>query len=226
MPLAGEISRRGRSCLVVGGTGLYIKALLSGLFESPSGDPGLRSSLQSEWEQGGAGELYHRLERLDPDAAAGIHPNDRVRIIRAIEIIELTGRRFSDLSREHGFRDRPFRSVKLCLDLERGELYRRINERTLCMVEAGLVRETEQLLAKGYSPDLKPMQAIGYRHMVQYLRGDWSLEEAVEALQRDTRRYAKRQLTWFRSDPEVKWVRPADFDLALETARSFLCETS
>jgi tRNA dimethylallyltransferase len=225
LPLAREIYLKGRSCFVVGGTGLYIKSLLSGLFEIPSVNPDLRSSLLRECEEGGLGALHGRLNDLDPESAAKIHPKDRVRITRALEIIQLTGRRFSDLSREHGFRDSPFRSLKLCLDVEREELYRRINERTLAMIEAGLARETEELLRKGYSPDLKPMKAIGYRHMVQHLEGKCSLEEAVETLQRDTRRYAKRQLTWFRSDPEVKWIRPADFDLALEMARSFLSET-
>jgi tRNA dimethylallyltransferase len=149
-----------------------------------------------------------------------------VRVVRALEVILLTDRRLSDLKRSHAFGDRKLDVLKICLGMEREVLYNRIDRRSIAMVEGGLVRETESLLAKGYSPDLKPMQAIGYRHMIQYLNGDWSMEKAISELQSDTRRYAKRQLTWFRSDPEVFWMEPEPTEMILEKVRAFLFENS
>jgi len=124
----------------------------------------------------------------------------------------------------HGFREKTLSALKLGVKRERKELYGRIEARSIAMVEAGLVQETEKLLRKGYSPNLKPMRAIGYRHMVAYLRGEWSMEEAIVNLQRDTRRYAKRQLTWFNADPEIEWVAPGDFDVILKRVRKFFSQ--
>ena len=225
-PLVTDIGVRGKTCFVVGGTGLYIKSLLDGLFQCPSADLELRESLRNECEVYGLVQLYERLKQLDPEAARKIHPNDRVRITRALEIIHMTNNRPSDLSRQHGFRNRALNALKLCLEVERKQLYHRINERSVAMIEAGLADETEGLLSRGYSPDLKPMKAIGYRHMVKYLKGDWSLAEAIYNLQRDTRRYAKRQLTWFRADPEFYWVSPEDFNLILDKIKEFQIGTT
>lgn len=222
LALVREICSRGKICLVVGGTGLYIKALLGGLFRSPPADPRLREMLRLECENHGSTRLYERLKLLDPESASRVHPNDKVRIIRSLEIIHLTNRRPSELSREHGFRDRALGALKLCLKINREELYHRINRRSAAMLRAGLVGETESLLSKGYSSQLKPMKSIGYRHIVKYLEGTWSLAEATRNLQRDTRRYAKRQLTWFRADPEFTWISPDDFDLASKKIRGFL----
>jgi len=226
LPKITEISSRERSCFVVGGTGLYIKGLLDGLFECPPADMELRESLRRECESLGPAILHERLTNLDPESANKIHPNDRVRIIRALEIIHLTNRRPSDLTRAHGFGDRTLDALKLCLKVDREELYNRIDKRSVAMVETGLVQETESLLRKGYSPDLKPMKAIGYRHMIKYLKGDWSIDGAIREIQSDTRRYAKRQLTWFRADPEVTWIEPENFDLVLEKVKGFLLETA
>ncbi len=222
LALVREICSRGKICLVVGGTGLYIKALLGGLFRSPPADPRLRETLRLECDNHGSTRLYERLKLLDPESASRVHPNDKVRIIRSLEIIHLTNRRPSELSREHGFRDRALGALKLCLKINREELYHRINRRSAAMLRAGLVGETESLLSKGYSPELKPMKSIGYRHIVKYLEGTWSLAEATRNLQRDTRRYAKRQLTWFRADPEFTWISPDNFDLASKKIRAFL----
>jgi tRNA dimethylallyltransferase len=226
LPVIRDIVSRGKACFVAGGTGLYIRSLLSGLFDCPPVDREFREALEYEWEMYGAGYLYERLERLDPEAANKIHPNDRIRVVRALEIIHLANRRVSDLRKEHSFGDRPLNALKLCLEVEREKLYRRIKERSMAMVETGLVQETQDLLKRGYSPELKPMNAIGYRHIVKYLKGDWSLEEASLNLQRDTRRYAKRQLTWFRKEPGFTWVDPEDFEFILEKIRNFLCESS
>jgi tRNA dimethylallyltransferase len=226
LALVREICSRGKICLVVGGTGLYIKALLGGLLRSPPADPRLRETLRLECDNHGSTRLYERLKLLDPESASRVHPNDKVRIIRSLEIIHLTNRRPSELSREHGFRDRALGALKLCLKINREELYHRINRRSAAMLGAGLVGETESLLSKGYSSQLKPMKSIGYRHIVKYLEGTWSLAEATRNLQRDTRRYAKRQLTWFRADPEFTWISPDNFDLASKKIRAFLVEAA
>jgi tRNA dimethylallyltransferase len=226
IPKITEIASRGSVCLVVGGTGLYIKGLLGGLFESPTADMELRESLRRECDSSGSAVLHERLANLDPESARKIHPNDSVRIIRALEIIHLTKRRLSDLTREHAFGGRSLNALKLCLKVDREELYDRIDKRSLAMVDNGLVEETESLLSKGYSPDLKPMKAIGYRHMITYLKGDWSLDEAIGELQKDTRRYAKRQLTWFRADPEVIWIEPGNFHVFKEKVKGFMIETA
>jgi len=217
-----DIIRRGRRAMVVGGTGLYIKSLLGGLFQCPPAAPEIRESLTREWESAGPRALYERLERLDPQSARNIHPNDRVRVLRALEVISLTNRPPSALSREHGFSDHAFNALKFCLKRDREELYHRVNTRTIAMIEAGLLVETESLLRKGYSPRLKPLQAIGYKQAVEYLEGRFSLEKTIEKIQRETRRYAKRQLTWFRADPEYTWVDPRQIHVFVREIETFL----
>ena len=226
LPLVREICTRDKICLVVGGTGLYIKALLGGLLKSPPADPELRESLRQDCEKHGSGKLHEKLKTLDPESASRIHPNDRVRIIRALEIIHLTNRLPSELSREHGFRDKRLKALKFCLMTDREELYNRINHRCTQMIKAGLVNETRDLLDRGYSPRLKSMKSIGYRHAIKHLEGIWSLSETTRNLQGDTRKYAKRQLTWFRSDPEFHWVNPDDFHLISMKIKSFLEKTA
>jgi tRNA dimethylallyltransferase len=220
------IHGRGKACFIVGGTGLYIKGLLGGLFKCPPSDPALRRSLMDEAGRSGVVSLYRRLERMDPASAASIHPNDLVRIARAIEIVALTGQRPSEIRDAHGFGDEDLEPLKLCLHRPRAELYQRIDARCDRMVEEGLLKETAALLDKGYTPDLTPLRAIGYRHMVKVLSGEWSLAEATVALKRDTRRYAKRQMTWFRGDPEYVWVEAGEQDRIFETVRGFLNDVS
>ncbi len=222
LPVVSDIVSRKKTCLVTGGTGLYLKALAGGLFQCPAGDSEFRAALNRECDISGTVPLYERLKQNDPAAAERIHPNDRVRMIRALEILHLTHRRASDMILSHGFSDASLQPLKICLHMDRDALYQRINERSIAMVNAGLVEETERLLSKGYAPDLKPMTAIGYRHMIHYLQGTWSLDEAVSKLQRDTRRYAKRQLTWFKADPEYVWLRPDEYDVILKKAQAFL----
>lgn len=225
VPIVKDIVLRKKVCLVTGGTGLYIKSLTRGLLQCPPAYPEFRESLRKESEARGIMTLYERLKSIDPESAEKIHPNDRVRIIRALEIAHLTHRVPSGLKKGHGFSDTQLKTLKICLEVDREELYRRINKRTVAMIESGLADETETLLAKGYSPDLKPMMSIGYRHMVNYLRSKWSLEKAIHHIQRDTRRYAKRQLTWFRADTEYQWILAEDFDSFIEKIKVFLFET-
>jgi tRNA dimethylallyltransferase len=230
---AAQFARLGRQAIhdlhgcrkvpvVVGGTGLYIKALLAGLFRSDPGAPDVRRRLRSEVEAQGPGALHERLAACDPDTAGRIHPNDAVRILRALEVFETTGRPLSQLQREHRFGDAPFAALKIGLSIEREELYRRIDHRVDAMVAAGLEAEVRSLLAKGYGPELRSMQSIGYSHMAGFIGGLMSREECLRTLKRDTRRFAKRQLTWFRADPQIVWLAHDQFGEAIALAKSFL----
>ncbi len=204
--LVTTISSRGRIPLVVGGTGLYIRALTEGLIDAPPADPALRRRLHYLESEHGAGTLYRRLQEVDPPLAERLHPGDRVRIVRGIEVFTLCGRRLSDLQQEHGFGERLFRVLRIGVAPDREELYRRIEQRVDNMMQAGLLDEVQALLAGGYSPDLKALQTIGYRESVRHLRGELTLEDASALIKQETRRYAKRQLTWFRKEKSTIWV--------------------
>ena len=226
LPLAKRICAKNIPCFIVGGTGLYIRSLLGGLVELPPSDPILRERLHLECDRKGAPKLHQKLARLDPERAESIHPNDRFRIIRAIEIIQQTCRPASDLMKQHRFGNQEFLALKLCLQVEKEQLYDRINERSEKMIDCGLVEETERLMKKGYGPHLKSMTAIGYRHVLKYLQGEWSLQKATEKLKRDTRRYAKRQMTWFKAEPDMIHMDPEDEILAVNRIRDFLAESA
>jgi tRNA dimethylallyltransferase len=200
-----DIESRGKRVIVCGGTGLYLKALTKGLFIGPAQDFALREALNAEADRLGLAALYQRLERVDPGAMSRIHPNDRQRIIRALEVFALTGKPITEWQREHAFGESAFETLVVGLQRERAELYRAIDERCERMISAGLMDEVKQLMDRGYGLDLKPLQSIGYRHMGLILKGALPLEEATALMKRDTRRLAKRQLTWFRGDPEIRW---------------------
>lgn len=202
------LCHRGKTPFVVGGTGFYIKALLNGLFETEAREENIRNDLKKEAEIHGTAFLYDRLCRQDPEASKKIHPNDAYRVIRALEVLAMTGKAMSGLHKAHGFNDHPFIVLKIGLHIPREILYDRINNRVDVMIDHGLLDEVKGLLAMGCSPDSKSMQSIGYRHMVDFIQGDCSWEETVRTLKRDTRRYAKRQMTWFRADPEIIWKNP------------------
>jgi len=205
IPIIKDLRERNKKCFIVGGTGLYIKSLLGGLIYCPPSDSVYRGKLQKQAEKKGTAALHKRLAELDPESACKIHPNDKVRIIRALEIIHLTKKTLSSLTLDHGFQNMAFEALKISLQTSRERLYHRINERCLIMMRRGLVKETKDLLDNGYPSNIKPMKAIGYRHVIQLLKGNWDLNETVNQFQRDTRRYAKRQLTWFRMDPGIRW---------------------
>jgi tRNA dimethylallyltransferase len=203
-----DIRERGKQPLVCGGTGLYLKALTRGLFVGPAQNPEIREGLHSESRRNGLDSLYQRLARVDPAATSWIHPHDRQRIIRALEVYELTGKPISEWQEEHSFSETPFQTLKVGLHRDRAELYERINQRCEGMIEAGLVEEVKSLLGKGYSLDLKPLQSVGYRQVGLFLNGRMGFADAVFLMKRDTRRLAKRQLTWFRGDNEIHWFHP------------------
>ncbi len=221
--VVADIHRRGKRAIVVGGTGLYIRALLFGLATSPAGSETIRLELATFADQHGAEELLHRLAAVDPETAARLHPNDRVRIIRALEVYHQTGIPLSRYHEHHGFSSPAYDYLKIGIALERDELYRRINERVERMFDDGLVAEVERLQAQGYGPELKSMGSIGYREVCDLLAGTVDLTEAKRLVARNTRWYAKRQLTWFRREEEINWVEyPESFASISETVIAFL----
>jgi tRNA dimethylallyltransferase len=222
IPAINSIIEKNRTCFVVGGTGLYIKTLLGGLMECPPSDPDLRESLANECMEKGSPFLYERLKRLDPESAGRIHPNDKTRVIRALEIVSLAGMSSSYLIKRHAFGEKMFRTLKICLNADRDRLYDWINVRCEHMMESGLIDETEALLTKGYPPDLRSMKSLGYRHAVAYLKKEWTGDEMMYNLKQDTRRYAKRQMTWFRADPEMVGVEPGNKEFIRSRIREFI----
>lgn len=216
------LKKKGKLPLITGGTGLYIKALLHGLFKASPSCPQLRQHLREEAGRKGSRYLYDRLVSCDPESADRIHPNDTYRIIRALEVYEITGRPISEYQHNHGFAESPYHALKIGLHLERRQLYEKINLRVEKMIEKGLLREVRGLLDMGYGPELKAMQSLGYRHMVDYLNGRLSWQDAVDQMKRDTRRYAKRQLVWFRRDTEIIWMVPDEVDKAISRIKKFL----
>ncbi len=203
-----DLARRGHETVVVaGGSGLYLRALLEGLFPGPERDDVIRARLQDEAEAVGAPALFAQLERVDPDYAATIHPNDLRRIIRAIEVHELTGRPFSAWRREHRATATSMQAVSIAIDHPRDVLYDRINRRVDAMIERGFVDEVQRLLDAGHARHIDHLRALGYREFAACLCGEGGCEEAVETMKRNTRRFAKRQLTWFRADPKIRWLK-------------------
>jgi len=205
----GEISGRGRPCLVVGGTALYIKVLLEGLVDAPGRDEILRAELQRRWESGEREALYRELCEADLQSAQKIHPNDRTRTIRGLELWLSAGVKPSQLRAAHSFAERPFDALVFAMSVERGELYRRIDARVEEMVVAGWVGEVRALLEGGYPPDLTPFGAIGYREIVKHITHGVPMDETVAMIKKSTRNFAKRQLTWMRK-MEVSWVSVED----------------
>ncbi|MFP4532095.1 MAG: tRNA (adenosine(37)-N6)-dimethylallyltransferase MiaA [Desulfobacterales bacterium] len=217
-----ELTGRGMLPFVIGGTGFYINALLYGLCEARPASAEIRKQLRRELEISGSCVLYERLADCDPEAAGRIHPNDSYRVIRALEVYQLTGQPMSAYQQAHGFQELPFDALKICLTIDREILYARINQRVDEMLSQGLLAEVRELLEKGYSAELNSMKSIGYRHMADYIQGRLDWEEAVSLMKRDTRRYAKRQLVWFRKDPGFKWMAPGDTAAIEAEIREFL----
>ena len=215
-PVIETLHGRGKIPLIVGGTGLYMKVLTMGICTGAPGDHGLHGQLLRELEEQGLARLHEELVRVDPEAGRRIHPHDRQRILRALEVYRLTGSPLSLRQAEHRFSQRIYRSIKIFLYLERNVLYERINRRVQQMIDRGLLEEVRRLLERGYGPELKPMQSLGYKQMAAYLRGAHSWDFAVSEMQRATRQYAKRQLTWFRGDPEFRWFHAESRNEILE----------
>lgn len=202
-----EIEARGRVPVLVGGTGFYLRTLRQPLFDSPKTDAELRERLKAVKETRGAEHLYQMLQRLDPIAAEQLFPNDSVRVMRALEIYFQTGERISEIQPKRGEPPEFAGRIKLfVLNPPRDELYEKINRRTETHFENGLVHEVEQLLKAGVNENSNALGAHGYRRVCEYLRGTRTLVSAVEQSKQDVRNYAKRQLTWFRREPDAVWL--------------------
>ena len=197
-----ELHQRNKIPLIVGGTGLYIRTLTRGLFEGPSADWKLRDELMEAERANGKGHLYEYLKRLDPEAAKKIEPNDVRRIIRAIEV-SLKDNRISEFQKS-ATTPEPYNFIKIGLTRERKELYRLIDERVVKMMNDGLLEETKMLFK--LNPSATALQSLGYKEIGSYIAGEISLEEAVDLIKKRTRNYAKRQMTWFRKEPDIKWI--------------------
>ncbi|WP_455378147.1 tRNA (adenosine(37)-N6)-dimethylallyltransferase MiaA [Petrachloros mirabilis] len=213
-----HLYRRRRLPLVVGGTGLYVHALLRGLCDAPSTNHALRARLESEAREEGADRFYARLVAVDPATASKLHPRDTSKIIRALEVYHLSGRPMSEFQRQHGFSEHPFSALVIGLDRDRRHLYRRIEERIDLQLANGLLEETKRLLEQGCRRDRAAMKGLGYRQVAAYLAGECDQAEMVRRFKRDTRHFAKRQMTWFRRDPAIVWLKIEESESWEETA--------
>ena len=201
-----DIQNRDKRVLLVGGAGLYFRAIVDGLFEGPGADPSLRKRLEEEAAQFGVDTLHKRLQTCDPESAERIHPNNLVRVIRALEVYELTGTPMSELQQQWHPEKQRYPFIAFGLTMPRALLYRRIEQRVDVMLANGLIAEVESLLAAGHARDSVALQSFGYRELIAYLDGDCTYLEAISQLKQNTRRFAKRQLTWFRKDTRIEWL--------------------
>jgi len=212
-----RLHQEGRLPFIVGGTGLYIRTVVRGLCPAPQADPGMRAELKKLSDEQGPGSLYAELQRIDPDTASRLHPNDESKIIRALEVHRLSGRPMSAMHREHQFQDAPFPTLLIGLQRSRDALYERIEQRIDWQLSHGMVEETRMLLDRGYGRHLGSMKGLGYRQIGAYLANECQYDEMVERFKRDTRRFAKRQMTWFRKEPGILWLSVAEQDRPEQT---------
>jgi tRNA dimethylallyltransferase len=207
-----EITAKGKLPIFVGGTGLYINSLLNNLeFTKSVGDEAFRREMQSIADEKGNEHLHEMLKDIDPESFERLHPNDTRRVIRALEVYKFTGNTISYYQEESKKAPSKYEYAFVGLTMDRQRLYERINKRVDIMLEKGLIEEVQKLLDMGYGRDLVSMQALGYKEIAQYLMGEITLEEALFILKRDSRHYAKRQLTWFRRDDRIKWFNADEF---------------
>ena len=200
-----NLAQARKPVFVVGGTGLYIRALLKGIIDTPAVDNNIRNHYRRLGEVHGKEHLFNLLKKRDAEAARRIKPNDAVRIIRALEVLEQSGESIISKQSRHSGGESSYNTLKIGLQVDREELKIRISQRTQKMITAGLLDEVKSILARGYSETLKPLQSLGYKQIIKYLATEFDLAEAVRLINRDTWHYAKRQMTWFSADKEIKW---------------------
>jgi tRNA dimethylallyltransferase len=221
-----EISARGRLPVVAGGTGFYLRALLDGLFPGPARDQALRDRL-AERERRRPGSIHRLLGRFDPQAARRIHPNDLPKLMRALEVCLLTRRPVTEIYQEGRNELRGYETLKIGLSPLREQLYARLDQRAEQMFQTGLIDEVRGILARGFAVSAKPFESHGYRQAVQFLNGELNQAQAVFYAQRNTRRYAKRQMTWYRQEPGIEWFtgfgdEPQLQQIIIDRGRAFL----
>lgn len=200
-----DLISRGKSPIVVGGSGLYIRALTRGFFKGPRGNSKIREKLKKIARQKGKEYLHMKLSDVDPEAAQRIHPNNLVRVIRALEVYELTKTPISQLQKQGEYDKREFDFTKIGLNLDRKKLYAKIEKRVDQMMNEGFLDEVKKLENLGYSKKSTPLKTLGYKELLSYLEGSLSLSEAVDLIKKNTRNYAKRQLTWFKKEEGIAW---------------------
>ncbi len=206
-----EILSRHKVPLIVGGTGLYIRSLIYGLSKAPGKDPMVRHSLHDQLKRKGIDYLFQQLKKVDPEYTNIINPKDTTRIIRALEVYQISKQPFSRYRKEHK-KERKYNILWIGLQRSREELYHIINERTKHMYQAGLIEETKQLIQRGFQKFLEQKKAIGYLETIDYINNLITLEQAIALTSQKTRQYAKRQMTWFRKEKEIQWFHPDEFE--------------
>ena len=222
-----QIEHRQKTAVVCGGTGLYLKVLMHGLFTGPGQCPEIRKVLEEQISEEGLATLYQRLVAIDAGVTSTIHPNDRQRIIRALEVYQSTGKPLSQWQKGHSFQEDPFDLLKIGLARERPELYDHINRRCDHMIHSGLLEEVRGLVSQGFGLELKPLRSVGYRQMGAVIEGAKNLADASMEMKQETRKLAKRQLTWFRRDSEIRWFHPeAEKEEIFRTVSEFLRKNS
>ena len=219
--IIADLARHGKPIFIVGGTGLYIRALVRGIIETPTVDENIRNHYRQLRDGHGKEYLYNLLKQRDADAAGKINPNDSIRVIRALEVLEQTGESISAKQKRHSFADCPYKTYKIGLQLARAELKQKIILRTEKMIAAGFLDEVKSIIDRGYSYNLKPLQSLGYKQVIGFLRKEYGWENALNLIKRDTWRYAKRQLTWFAADKEINWFNQDSFGNISENVEKF-----
>ena len=218
-----EIYAHGKIPIIAGGTGFYIQALLNDIdFTEQESDSAYRKELEALAEEHGNQYLHDRLKEVDPESAEAIHPNNRKRVIRALEFYQETGGKISEHNAKEQMRTSPYNFAYFVLNDERSHLYKRIDARVDKMIEDGLEAEVRRLKEMGCTKDMVAMQGIGYKEMLAYLDGDYSLEEAVYIIKRETRHFAKRQITWFKRERDVIWLNKNEFDYKNEAILAYM----
>lgn len=218
-----EIYAHGKIPIIAGGTGFYIQALLNDIdFTEQESDSAYRKELEVLAEEHGNQYLHDRLKEVDPESAEAIHPNNRKRVIRALEFYQETGRKISEHNAKEQMRTSPYNFAYFVLNDERSHLYKRIDARVDKMIEDGLEAEVRRLKEMGCTKDMVAMQGIGYKEMLSYLDGSYSLEEAVYIIKRETRHFAKRQITWFKRERDVIWLNKNEFDYKNEAILAYM----
>ena len=199
-----EINKKGKNVLITGGTGLYLNSLIYNMdFAKSNANNEIREKLEQELKENGIDYMHEKLRGLDEEAANRIHKNNTKRVIRAIEVC-MSGQKMNDFSKDLRYNEK-YKPIIIVLNRDREVLYQRINKRVDIMLENGLLDEVKELLKMGYTKDMISMQGIGYKEMIKYLDGEYTYDEAIEIIKRDSRRYAKRQLTWFKRYQDAKW---------------------
>ena len=216
-----QIQQRGRLPILVGGTGLYYRALMYGISNIPEIPEKIRQELSNLQEEHGTSYCWEQLQKHDPQTAKRLHPNDTSRIMRSLEVVLATGTSITAFQQQQPFAEARYPVLAVAYEWERSVLYERINQRTSKMLKSGWIEEVEMLL-ESYSPELKPLQAIGYREIVEHLQDRLKREPLVKEIQQRTRQYAKRQMTWFRREAKIEWHQPDDEAAILDKIKVYL----